>query len=211
MSTCKQFLIGATRIQGIDLALWKIGWNPTVSLFASIFCAVIGTILIQNKAGALLGLLGALIHLKALRFVQRQAPLLIEEAQCQAQLYAANHLGIEESQLKCFSLATPQGESPLGISFQSSLFIVNVILAKAYVVITPSYLFNLPRRVLQVSDGGQEVYFRHINNINYCPPIIEIRCSNVYSIQLQAPAASDSEVLLKAFRLKISDSEKLAV
>jgi hypothetical protein len=165
------------RISGMPLGsrlLWSVAWNRRAVYIVAVIIGTLSAINFNSPYGLLAGMIPLITLYKAVAFVNETAPELISTAKEMSLRAGSQRVGVPIESATTFSLARPEGLSPLGITAAPAYTFVCIYLTEDYFAIFSGSTLSLPEQRLEPAEGGEEIYFRHVTAVNQTNGSIEL-------------------------------------
>ena len=180
--------------------LWWLGWHGGVPLAAAIGTGLVVMLKLEAVEGFAAGLPFIVLWIAGAMHVNATFGDLLPPAAAAARNWARQALGAEHGEL--FLLVGHHGSA---FFVKPSRYVVfnALVVTETFVGVAEGFTLDLADRRHAPGRGTKELYYAHINGVDYRPPFFVLRSSSGETIQYEsAPDTAQSAVAAVRGRLR---------
>lgn len=187
----------------MDNLLWWFGWRLKPTLILAIVSGVIFAFLIESIGGIILGLPFLILWFMGTRHINSNWEGIFNSAKNKAFQDGLRKLGINEADISEHLLFYGDGSAPL-VKPNENYNFTPLYVGEKFLGIYEGPGLNLVNKKERAGTGTKELYFRHINLVDYKQPLFIVRSSSGDELQYQSNSQT-AESALGAVRMRLRE------
>jgi hypothetical protein len=185
----------------MDSLLWWMGWRPGVMLITALLVGAVAAGWSGSVAGFVASVPLVVLWVMGTQHINKSWRALFNGAADGTADSGAAKLNVGASDASRHVLVHGVGGALL-VTPARTYYFTPLYVGEKFLGVYEGAQLDLVRRKRYAGRGTRELYYRHINSVDYVPPFFTVRTSNGEALQYQS-AHQESETALNAVRHRL--------